>query len=133
MCNGGPCIKRLAIFSCSLPLSIFLFSPTHNVFCIFGCSCARKNRELADVFDRHSKIGPVLKPETTKRNDRNETTETSATKETKPPKRPKRPKRNHRNERNERNETTETTETAETKPPKRPKRPKRNHRNDRNK
>ena len=25
------CIERLARFSCSLPLSIFLFSPTHNV------------------------------------------------------------------------------------------------------
>ena len=90
----------------ALPLSIFLFSPTHNVFCIFGCSCARKNRELADVFDRHRKIGHVLKPETTKRNGRNETTETSETSETKPPKRPQRAKRN------DRNETTETTETS---------------------
>ena len=26
------CIERLARFSCSLPFSIFLFSPTHNVF-----------------------------------------------------------------------------------------------------
>ena len=26
-----PCFERLARFSCSLPLSIFLFSPTHNV------------------------------------------------------------------------------------------------------
>ena len=26
-----PCIERLARFSCSLPLSILLFSPTHNV------------------------------------------------------------------------------------------------------
>ena len=31
MCNSDPCIERLARFSCSLPLSIFLFSPTHNV------------------------------------------------------------------------------------------------------
>ena len=59
------CIERLAKFSCSLPFSIFLFSPSHNVLhkkLILHLQAFMRSyipNALADVSDKNREIAPL--------------------------------------------------------------------------